>query len=86
MGEIENLLASCPLDIVAIKDFYENVILENAIYTINNSTDHKIHKYVEEFVANSIYLLEMGEELDSRLQLEVAKEILAHDHLVVGVL
>lgn len=80
LAEINNLLASPTLDIVAVKDLYHSILLDNALYVINNSAPHKVYKYVEEFLANSIYLLELGEENDSRIQLNAAVEILLHIH------
>lgn len=78
LTEINNLLASSTLNIVAIKNLYHNILLDNALYVINKSTPHKVYRYVEEFLANSIYLLELNEEADSRVQLTAAAEILLH--------
>jgi len=80
LAEINNLLASPTLDIVAVKNLYHSILLDNALYVINNSAPDKVYKYVEEFLANSIYLLELGEENDSRIQLNAAVEILLHIH------
>lgn len=77
LTEINNLLASPTLDIVAVKDLYHDIILENVL---NNSASHKVYKYVEEFLANSIYLLELEDEADARAQLDAATEILLHIH------
>jgi hypothetical protein len=80
LAEIKNILSSSTLDIIAVKNLYHNIILDNAMYVISNSAPDKVYKYVEEFLANSIYLLELGEEPDSRIQLNAAVEILLHIH------
>ena len=78
LSEINQLLASPLLDLNSIKNLYHNILLENAMYVIMKYSPHKVYKYVEEFLANSIYLLEMQEENDARVQLQAAKEILLH--------
>lgn len=75
LTEIKNLLASPTLNILAVKDLYHDMILDNVL---NNP--HKVYKYVEEFLANSIYLLELADEADARAQLSAATELLLHIH------
>ena len=79
LTEIEMLLTSHPLDAAAVEDVFHNALLENATYTIMNHyylQNDTIMSYVEEFLRNAVYLLELDAEPDARFQLEVAKAIL----------
>lgn len=74
--EIENLLASDPLDPVAVSNVFHEALLENATFAINNHIVDRVLNYVEEFLRNAVYLLELNSEPDARFQLEAAKAIL----------
>jgi hypothetical protein len=79
LAEINNLLASPVLDINAMKTIYHTILLDNAQYTIQTCIPHQFYKYVEEFIANAIYLLELENENDARTQLQAVQEILGHN-------
>lgn len=58
-----------------IQDMYHETLLENAINSITNKQNKHYH-YVEEFLANTIYLLELGFEQEAQIQLEMVEYIL----------
>lgn len=78
LTEIEMLLTSHPLDAAAVEDVFQNALLENATNTVIHQylQNDTIMSYVEEFLRNAVYLLELDAEPDARFQLEVAKAIL----------
>ena len=80
LDEINNLLASSPLVLVDVKSVYHSIILDNATFTVANSAPDKLYKYVEDFIANCIYLLDLSEDSNARNQLEAAKKILLNIH------
>lgn len=71
--EIDNLLSSSPLQPDNICQVYHDILLDNAAYHVPN----KAHQYAEEFLANAMYLLELGSEQDARFQIKVVKSILS---------
>lgn len=72
LTEIDKLMYCTPLELNAVYNVYHEMLLENATH----ETNHKAQQHVEEFLANTVYLLELGMEQDARLQLETAQFIL----------
>lgn len=71
--EINNLLSLSPLHPDNVCQVYHEVLLDNATH----DTPDKAHQYAEEFLANAIYLLELGSEQDARFQIDVVRSILS---------
>lgn len=86
LKHVQELLATGSLKVEIIRNFYHDVLLENAIHSLlpppleNTQKDyyHSYHHYhyVEEFLANTIYMLELGMETEARTHLEVVEYIL----------
>lgn len=76
LAEIEKLLGTDQLDPLDVINLYHDVLLENATSAINNHVEDRVMTYVEEFLQNAVYLLELHSEPDARFQLESAKFIL----------
>jgi hypothetical protein len=79
LREIEMLLGLQPLVRRSVENVFHNCLLENATNALlyPNHQNHTL-LYVEEFLRNALYLLELDSEPDARFQLEVAKAILSN--------
>ena len=78
LSKIENLLDQDPLRIAMVEDVFHEAMLENAMDAIHNDAggNDRAMPYVEEFLRNAVFLLELDAEPDARFQLEAAKAIL----------
>lgn len=76
LSKIEKLLDHDPLNMTMIEDVFHEAMLENAMDAIHNGTKDHSMLYVEEFLRNAMFLLELDAEPDARFQLEAAKAIL----------
>lgn len=76
LSKIEKLLDDDPLNMKMIENVFHEAMLENAANAINNHTKDRCMPYVEEFLQNAVFLLELDAEPDARFQLEAAKAIL----------
>jgi len=76
LSKIEKLLDHDPLNMTMIEDVFHEAMLENAVDAIHNHTKDRSMPYVEEFLRNAVFLLELDAEPDARFQLEAAKAIL----------
>lgn len=76
LPKIEKLLDHDPLNIEMVEDVFHEAMLENAVDSIHNHTKGRRMPYVEEFLRNAVFLLELDAEPDARFQLEAAKAIL----------
>lgn len=78
LSKIENLLDQDPLRIAMVEDVFHEAMLENAMDAIHNDAggNDRAMPYVEEFLRNAVFLLELDAESDARFQLEAAKAIL----------
>lgn len=76
LPEIDRLLYEMPLDPKAICSVYHEMLLDNAAHA---TTPPRTRQYAEEFLANTLYLLELGQEQDARFQLETAQFLLRQE-------
>jgi hypothetical protein len=76
LSKIEKLLDQDPLKITMVEDVFHEAMLENAVDAVQNDAHDRAMPYVEEFLRNAVFLLELDAEPDARFQLEAAKAIL----------
>ena len=79
ISKIEKLLDYDPLNLTMVEDVFHEAMLENAVESINDdkkTNNNRVMPYVEEFLRNAVFLLELDSESDARFQLETAKAIL----------
>jgi len=77
------LLGSQPLVSTLVEKVFHNCLLDNATNALLDPDRHdRTLLYVEEFLRNALYLLELDSEPDARFQLEMAKAILTTDYAV----
>lgn len=79
ISKIEKLLEYDPLDIAIVEDVFYEAMLENTVEAIHDdkkTNRNRVMPYVEEFLRNAVFLLELDSEPDARFQLEAAKAIL----------
>lgn len=55
-----------------VEKLYHNLLLENAMDSIHNRNKKSL-LYAEEFLANTIYLLELGMEQEARVQFDMVE-------------
>lgn len=77
--KIRKLLEQTTLSLKKLNTFHQELIMENALLEISGgSNDIKRRlRYTEECLQNAICLLELGEEMDARIQLETAEYIVS---------
>jgi len=76
LSNINRVLLEPRIDIGVVKNIYHEVLIQNALFTIDNEEPDYKMRYIEEFLRHTIYLCELGFEQDARIQLEAAQVVL----------
>jgi hypothetical protein len=75
LEQVRTIQNSC-LHKKEVEKLYHNLLLENAIDSILNRHETLSLLYAEEFLANTIYLLELGMEQEARVQFDMVEYLL----------
>lgn len=63
-----------------LENMYHDLLLENAIHSIVKKEPNIHYQYAEEFIANTLYMLELGMEQEAMMQFEIVEYMIKLAH------